>query len=180
MIEWRPATHKDKRLLERFQCADPAGSGYDKLRKIKSHTEPWAESVQKGLRTWRYRQADREMWLGFEGDELVSAGAYSDLSSPDEASSRRFLIEYVSCAFTWRGLGVGQQCLGQLLAVISEATDYRDGVELQAFIHEKNRPSQALFERFGFEHTEQFREPIREGSGKKRLGDKYGVWRGQL
>lgn len=179
MIEWRSATHKDKRLLERFQCADPAGSSFDRLRKIKSHTEPWAEAVQKGLRNWRYRQAGREMWLGFEGTELVSAGAYSDVNDSG-GKSRTFVIEYVSCAFTWRGRGVGQQCLGQLLAVISDATGYRDGVELQAFIHENNRPSQALFERFGFEYTEQFREPIREGSGKKRLGAKYGVWRGQL
>lgn len=135
--------------------------------------------MQKGLRKWRYRQAGREMWLGFEGDTLVSAGAYSDLNGSN-GRPRLFLIEYVSCAFAWRGQGVGQQCLGQLLALISEATDAQDGVELQAFIHEENRPSQALFARFGFEHAEQFREPIREGSGKKRLGAKYGVWRGQL
>lgn len=179
MIEWRYATHRDKRLLEKFRCADPSGSGYDSLRKIKTHTEPWAEAVQKGLRNWRFRQSGREMWLGFEGEELVSAGAYSDVESVT-TEPRTFIIEYVSCALHWRGRGVGSQCLGQLLAGISEATGHQDGVELQAFIHEENHPSQNLFRQFGFARSERFREQIREGSGKKRLGAKYGVWRGQM
>lgn len=180
MIEWRSATSRDKRILQGYEVADPAGRYYDTLLRQKRHREPWAEAVQKGLRNWRYRQVGRELWLGFEGDQLVSAGAYSG-AFDEEGSSASFLVEYVSCAYSWRRCGVGDQCLGQLLAVISEASHAISGdVEVQAFVHEQNHASQKLFKRFGFAHVGRSREPIREGSGKKRLGDSYGTWLGQL
>lgn len=179
MIDWRTATHRDKSLLRSFQCADPAGGHYDRLRKIKSHTEPWAEQVQKGLRTWRYRIAGSELWLGFEGDELVAAGAYAQTYEGTEPVDA-FQIAYVACAFEWRGQHLGDQCLGQVLADISQRTDYRDGVVLTADVHERNRPSQKLFERFGFARDEVFTASIREGSGKHRASGQYGVWVGQL
>lgn len=179
MIEWRLATSRDKRILEAYTCADPNGRYYDTWLRKKSHREPWAEEVQKGLRNWRYREADRELWLGFEGEELVSAGAYSG-AFDEQGAGKSFLIEYVSCAFSRRRQRLGDQCLSQLLAAISESCVDQLSIDLIAYVHEKNLASKKLFERFGFAHAGNFREPIREGSGKKRLGATYGIWRGQM
>lgn len=179
MIEWRVATTKDRVLLDSYHCAEPGGGYYDRVRRLRTHTEPWAEEVQKGLRKWRYRVAGSEMWLGFERDELVAAGAYSRATGPD-ATMDQYVIDYVSCAYAWRGHGLGDQCLGQLLADIDVHTDTRESVGLSAFIHERNTASKALFQRFGFEHERELRAQIREGSGKKRKGPYYGVWIAQL
>lgn len=180
MIEWRRATSRDKRLLQGYACADPDGGTFDNIQKLKTHTEPWAIVVQKGLRKWRSFHVDgRELWLGFEGDELVAAGSYDRATEPD-ATVGRYLIEYVSCAFEWRRRGIGAVCLGQLLADISDRAGGHEVVELVAFVHERNEPSQRLFKSFGFACMETRREQIREGSGKKRPGGMYGMWLAQL
>lgn len=119
------------------------------------------------------------MWLGFEGDELVSVGAYVqsfDQSAPLDV----FQIGYVANAFGWRGRGLGDLCLGQLLADIRLRTEMRDGVLLTADVHEKNTASKALFQRFGFERADVFTSQIREGSGKRRPGGQYGIWVAQF
>ncbi|UEJ84026.1 hypothetical protein Bra3105_06855 [Brachybacterium halotolerans subsp. kimchii] len=179
MISWRRATHRDRRELQRYVCADPEGEYFDSLLRKKGHTEPWAAEVQKGLRRWKHRAEGAEMWLGYESEELVSVGAYTQIFE-ERVPVDRFLIEYVSCAFEARGSRLGDQCLGQLLADISETTDGRDGVELTAFIHDKNAASRRLFQRFAFAMESTFQDIIREGSGKKRTGADYGVWRAEL
>lgn len=179
MIEWRRATPRDRLLVQAYNCAEPGGQYFDRWRRQKAHIEPWAEEVQKGLRKWSFRVAGAEMWLGFEGSELVSAGAYSQAGERQD-SEDEFVIDYVSCAYEWRGRHLGDQCMGQLLADISDRTDYREGVGLFAYVHEENDSSKKLFQRFGFECESIQRVPIREGSGKKRLGSNYGRWVAQL
>lgn len=148
----RPAREKDRSLLERFSCADPAIAWQVEVE----------EFVRNGLLDWAFaplaQEGDPRLLLLFDrkSKALVGLGAHerSTLQFREETPIAATKLEVAALARSWQGrrFASGERASDVLMSAVM--TDVQARVPKRyarvfAVVHEDNTRSIRLCERFG-------------------------------
>jgi L-amino acid N-acyltransferase YncA len=114
-------------------------------REVTADTEPVSVASRQ---QWfdEHEAGRRPLWVIHEagGTEVLGWMSYSNFYGRPAYSGTAEVSIYIAEA--WRGKGIGRYCLEQAIAYAPEIAVHT----LLGFIFGHNKPSLALFERFGF------------------------------
>jgi L-amino acid N-acyltransferase YncA len=116
-------------------------------REVTADTEPVSVASRQA---WfgEHDSARRPLWViqdGHAGTEVLGWMSFSNFYGRPAYAGTAELSIYIAEA--WRGQGIGRYCLEQAIAYAPSIAVHT----LLGFIFGHNRPSLALFEKFGFE-----------------------------
>ena len=190
-MKWVEGSTRHHRDLKTFTCADPNGTTFDRFRRQKVHSMPWALEVQRSLRRWNFaRNRHKRLRLGYAEPEgaLLGVTVISGPVASADASGRHLIytVDFMAVAFENQGSRLGNEVLAEALdCVADDATGHVDGsapseVLVQAVVHQSNVPAQRLLEAFGFAFVEDIPATEKNAKGKTTSTQTYGLWVAQL
>ncbi len=143
-ILWRPATKRDRVLLQQFQCTDPDGPDFERLVQRYFRVQAIAHmGSHDSLRT------DHRLLLVLDEDELVAAGCHR---RGPQAGQRNFVFAAVASAFQGQELSNGVRASDALWSVVANDIldrEQADPVDVFARVDRGNARSLAFCTRIG-------------------------------
>jgi ribosomal-protein-alanine N-acetyltransferase len=132
-----------------------------------SYSVPWSEATFRGL----LRRRDADLLVAVAGYEVVGYAIFWTVLDQSELGN-------VAVAPGWRGRGIGEQLVAEVLRIVGE----RGVRELFLEVRPSNAPARRLYERFGFTQVGRrrnyyqapvedaliLRRPLRVGSSLNR------------